>query len=87
MKPEIRKPTDSEKTEAKSWPIWEKEVSEFPWEYDLKEICLGLEGKVTIINEDGEEFSFGKGDYVTFPKGMKCFWKINEDVRKHFKLE
>ncbi len=21
------------------WPVWEKEVSEFPWEYDMQEVC------------------------------------------------
>ena len=24
---------------VKSWPIWEKEISEFPWEYDETETC------------------------------------------------
>ena len=40
MKPSIRKPTQKEQKEAKEWPIWEKEESEFPWEYDEKETCL-----------------------------------------------
>jgi uncharacterized protein len=31
-----------------TWPIWEKEVSEFPWHYDEKEICYLLEGDVTV---------------------------------------
>ena len=24
---------------VKTWPIWEKEVSEFPWHYDEMETC------------------------------------------------
>ena len=24
------------------------------------------------------------GDFVTFPKGMDCVWKISKGVRKHF---
>lgn len=28
----------------KSWPVWEKEVSRFPWTYDSTEECLILEG-------------------------------------------
>ena len=52
MEPVIRKPTDEEKEESNSWPIWEKEVSEFPWEYDTKETCLLLEGDVTVKNEE-----------------------------------
>ena len=86
MKPIIKKPSEDEKQEAKLWPIWEKEISEFPWEYDTDETCLILEGKITVTNEEGEEFYFGKGDYVIFPRGMKCSWKITENVRKHYKL-
>ena len=25
-----------------------------------------------------------KGDFVTFPKGMSCTWKITKDIRKHY---
>jgi len=86
MKPLIKKPSDQEKKEAENWPIWEKEESEFPWEYDVNETCLILKGDVILTNEEGEDFHFGQGDYVIFPKGMKCTWKINKDVRKHYKL-
>ena len=84
MKPTIRKPTEEEKKQAESWPIWEKEVSEFPWEYSEQETCLILEGKVIVTNEEGEEFSFGDGDWVVLPKGMKCKWKISEAMKKHY---
>ena len=84
MKPTIKKPTEEERKRAESWPVWEKESSEFPWEYGDRETCLLIEGEVTVVNEEGEEFSFGAGDFVTFPKGMKCRWKITKDVRKHY---
>ena len=42
MKAKVRKPTENEKEEAESWPIWEKEESEFPWEYSDQETCLYL---------------------------------------------
>ncbi len=86
MKPEIRKPTEQEKREAQSWPIWTKEASEFPYEYDETETCLILDGQVTITNEDGQKFNFGPGDWVVFPQGMHCTWKINKDVRKHYRF-
>ena len=86
MKPEIRKPTEEQKQLAQSWPTWGKEASEFPWAYDEQETCLILEGDVTVTNEDGEQFSFSAGDWVVFPKGMKCTWKINKDVRKHYRF-
>jgi uncharacterized protein len=82
----IRKPTEAEKKECSRWPIWEKEVSVFPYEYDDKETCLILEGEVTITNEDGEKFNFRSGDFVVFPKGLKCTWDIKKDVRKHYKF-
>jgi uncharacterized cupin superfamily protein len=65
MKPIIKKPSDQEKEEAANWPIWKKEESEFPWEYNDNETCLILEGDVTVTNEEGEDFHFGQGDYVT----------------------
>ena len=86
MKPFIGKPTDTQKRQAQSWPIWTKEVSEFPWEYDEQETCLILDGDVTVTNEEGEQFAFGAGDWVVFPQGMKCTWKINNDVRKHYRF-
>lgn len=86
MKPEIRKPTEQEKKEAGDWPIWTKEVSEFPWEYDEKETCLILDGEVTIVNEAGEASRFSAGDWVVFPQGLKCRWKIGKAVRKHYKF-
>ena len=86
MEPVIRKPNEKEKQKAISWPIWEKDVSEFPWEYEEQEKCLILEGDVIVTNDKGEDFHFTKGDYVIFPKGMRCTWKINKEVRKHYKM-
>jgi len=84
MKPEIRKPSEQEKQRAKSWPTWSKEAGEFPWEYDEPETCLILEGQATVTNEEGQQFTFGPGDWVVFPEGMKCTWKITRDIRKHY---
>ena len=66
------------------WPIWEKEVSRFPWSYDSVEECYFLEGKVTVEAKDGKSVNFGKGDFVTFPKGLSCTWNVKEPVRKHY---
>ncbi|MBM3860816.1 MAG: DUF861 domain-containing protein [Verrucomicrobia bacterium] len=71
---------------ARGWPIWEKEVSEFPWYYDEQEICLFLEGDVQVMPDGGEPVRFGKGDLVTFPQGMSCTWKVIKPVRKHYKF-
>jgi uncharacterized cupin superfamily protein len=72
---------------VKEWPIWTKEVSEFPWTYDSRETCFFLEGEVVVTSDDGQEVKVGKGDLVTFPKGMSCKWKVNVPVRKHYIFE
>jgi uncharacterized cupin superfamily protein len=67
------------------WSIWTKEVSEFPWSYDAEETCYFLEGEVIVTPDDGgEPITMGKGDLVTFPKGMSCTWKVLKDVKKHY---
>ena len=86
MQIEVRKPTEKEKTEMESCGIWEKEISEFPWEYDEKETCLILEGKAEVTAKSGEKAAFGKGDLVIFPEGLECRWKITEPIRKHYKF-
>ena len=66
------------------WPIWEKEVSKFPWFYDEKEVCYILEGEVEVVEEDGTSVQFGAGDLVTFSQGLSCTWNIKKPVRKHY---
>ncbi len=69
---------------VKKWPVWTKEVSEFPWSYDEEEHCYFLEGEVEVLNEQGKSFFIKKGDLVTFPQGMSCTWKIKKAVKKHY---
>jgi uncharacterized cupin superfamily protein len=83
MKPKVKKPTEKEREEAESWPTWEKEESKFPWEYDVQETCLILEGTAVIHTPEGN-VEFGEGDYVTFPKGLACTWEIKKKIRKHY---
>lgn len=69
-----------------NWPIWTKEASEFHWTYDEQETCYFLEGDVVVTPDGGEPVQMGKGDFVTFPKGMSCTWKIKKGVRKHYQF-
>ena len=85
MKPVVRKPTKEEREKAKKWPTWEKDVSTFPWEYDEKETCLIIEGNAVAKTSEGNA-EFGAGDYVVFPKGLKCTWEIKQKIRKHYKF-
>jgi len=73
-----------EKMGVFNWPIWTKEVSEFPWTYDMEETCYFIEGRVIVTPDGGEPVEVGAGDLVTFPRGMSCTWKVIEPVRKHY---
>ena len=66
-----------------SWPIWEKEVSNFDWHYDSQKKCYILEGEITVRTSE-EEVSIKPGDFVTFPKGLDCEWTVKKPVRKHY---
>jgi len=82
----VEKPTPDylKKLDIKSWPIWEKEASTFPWHYDEQERCYLLQGRVIVTPQDGDPVEIQKGDFVVFPQGMSCTWEILEDVRKHY---
>ncbi len=82
----INDPTESFLAEknVNSWSIWEKEISEFDWFYDEQEMCYILEGEVTVTPEGGDPVSIKKGDFVTFPKGMACYWNITKDIKKYY---
>jgi uncharacterized protein len=81
----IKKLTGTELEAAKvfQWPIWEKEASRFDWYYDNEEHCYILEGHIVVETTEGV-YEIRPGDYVIFPKGLKCIWEIKEDVRKHY---
>jgi uncharacterized cupin superfamily protein len=81
----IKKLSDKEIKERsiRNWPIWEKEVSRFDWQYDGDEECLILEGEVTVETTEGS-FTVKKGDFVTFKNGLKCTWDVKSPIKKHY---
>jgi hypothetical protein len=83
----VKKPSAEElKTLGiENWTPWECKPSTFDWEYDCNETFYVKEGKVTVKHVGGQ-VSFGKGDLVTFPKGMKCVWNVKETIRKVYKM-
>ena len=89
MSIKVEKPTEAslQQKGVFSWPIWEKEAFRFDWHYDTVEECYLLEGAVTVETPDGDRVTFGKGDYVTFPKGLSCTWDISVPVRKHYRFK
>ena len=83
MKINISKLVDSKFSEkdVSSWPIWNCEVSEFNWEYGDRESCYFIDGEVEVSG-DFESVTIGSGDFVIFPKGLKCHWKVIKPVKK-----
>jgi len=67
-------------------PTWSKEPSTFPWTYSEQETAYVLEGEVTVTEENGESVSFGAGDLVIFPSGLKCTWHVKKALRKHYQF-
>tara|TARA_B100000029_G_scaffold56416_1_gene51077 strand:- start:565 stop:819 length:255 start_codon:yes stop_codon:yes gene_type:complete len=70
-------------TDFNSWSIWECPPSTFDWEYEQEEHCFIIEGNVTVIGSENT-VHICPGDYVIFPKGLKCVWEVHEAIRKHY---
>ncbi|MCC8022873.1 MAG: cupin domain-containing protein [Clostridiales bacterium] len=85
MEISVRKPTAAQVEQMQACPVWGCGVSEFDWQYDQKETALLIEGEVTVAY-DGKSVSFGAGDYVEFPAGLSCAWKVAKPVSKHYKF-
>ena len=85
MNIEINKLSENEIVDRgiRSWPIWACDTSQFDWKYENTESCYLLEGEVEVTSEF-ETVQFSSGDFVVFPKGLKCHWKVRTPVRKHY---
>jgi uncharacterized cupin superfamily protein len=71
---------------VEGWPVWEKEASEFPWEYFEDETCYILEGRAIVTPDGGPPVEIGRGDLVTLPSDLICTWKIIEPIRKRYRI-
>ncbi len=69
----------------RTWSVWECEPSVFDWHYDETENAYVFEGNVKVRTKDGEVV-IKSGDYVTFPAGLDCTWKISEKIRKVYRF-
>lgn len=70
------------------WQTWEKEPSEFVWQFSETEKAYVLAGKV-FIKADGSDkvYVLEKGDFVTFAPGLRTYWHVVEPFKKHVTLE
>jgi uncharacterized protein len=71
---------------TKSWATWTCDVSTFDWYYSEEEMCYFYEGKV-IVETEHEKLEINPGDFVVFPKGLKCTWNVLEPVKKAYKFK
>ena len=69
------------------WPTWQKEISTFDWTFFEQEIAYILDGECVITPLGGTPVSFGKGDLVTFPAGLKASWQVLQPLNKHYQLD
>lgn len=77
-----------EKQHVFSWPTWEKEPSEFIWQFSEREIAYLVEGEVFVTPEGTKEvLHFKKGDVGYFDAGLRCKWQITKPLKKHVILE
>ena len=83
----IEKPSEEKlkELETDKWSSWGCEPSTFDWTYDSNEDCYILEGKAKVKTQT-EEVEFGKGDLVSFLKGLNCTWTVIEKIRKVYRL-
>lgn len=72
--------------ETDTWPLWEKEISEFPWEYFEDETSYILAGRAIVLPEGGAPVEIAAGNLVTFQSGLICRWKIVEPIRKRYRF-
>jgi uncharacterized cupin superfamily protein len=69
------------------WPIWEKEVSEFPIDFDETETAYVLEGEIIVTPAGGEPVHIVPGDLVVFHAGLDSQWQVIKPLRKHYSYD
>ncbi|ESS67470.1 putative enzyme of the cupin superfamily [Methyloglobulus morosus KoM1] len=70
-----------------NWEIWEKEISEFPIDFDETETAYILEGEILVTPEGGEPVRILPGDLVVFPEGLNSHWQVVKPLRKHYNYD
>ncbi|TYQ13080.1 UNVERIFIED_CONTAM: hypothetical protein Cloal_4129 [Acetivibrio alkalicellulosi] len=64
-----------------TWSRWECEPDTFDWEYPEQETAYVFEGDVIVTTQD-EEVHITENMLVSFPKGLKCTWKVQKTIKK-----
>jgi hypothetical protein len=51
----------------------------------VEESCLILDGEVYVA-AGSDTVQIKAGDFVVFPKGLSCVWKVTKPIRKHYQF-
>lgn len=78
---------EAKKLGIDDWATWDCEPSQFDWQYSSTEIAYVFEGDVHVTTDEGDIVQILPGMLVTFPKGMKCNWKVNKTIKKAYTFE
>lgn len=83
----VEKPTPEklEELDVESWDEWSCNPSEFDWQYPDDETAYVKKGRVVVTEEGGGKVEIKAGDLVSFPRGLKCRWKVIERIEKVYK--
>ena len=73
-------------SEFQSWDEWSSKPDHFDWMYEKEEHCYIIEGEATI-ETDSQTITIEPGDYVVFPKDLKCHWTVHQFLRKHYSFK
>jgi uncharacterized protein len=77
---------EAKKLGIDSWSKWECEPDTFDWEYADQETAYVFEGDVIVTSGD-EEAHISENMLVSFPKGMKCTWKVQKTIKKVYTFD
>jgi uncharacterized cupin superfamily protein len=66
------------------YPIWTKEVSEFPCVCAEQESRYFIASNAVITTSGGEPASMEKSDIVIYPKEISKIWRIAKNVSKYY---
>ena len=62
------------------------EQLEAPLDTKLQVLPFVIEGSVIVVGEVNT-VEITAGDYVIFPKGLKCVWEVSQAIKKHYTFE
>lgn len=65
---------------------WSSTVGKWRVEYTEHEFCQLVEGRVSLVSDDGQAWRFGPGDAWVIPAGFKGTWETLEPARKRYAI-